>query len=361
MHQKIVYILPFYEEGTDTHLFYNYELIKAAADWLDIFVIIEKCPKLSVGQVANALKARCYIQRFKNPILRFLELLFLCFKLRVSGYKNFYTHYSYFGALASWLASRFWGRAFYWNRGMPWLFKRKFFEECVFQFILRHSILVTSPESLAKEYQKLYGVKKYKILSNWIDTERFYPDFSKEASKEKLGLDKNKKIILFVHHLSERKGADFINKTAELLGANFELIVIGDGSYRPRLEEEIKKSGSNVKILGALPNKEVVKYFQAADVFFMPSREEGQPHVILEAIASGTPFVASDVGGIKEMIPPSFFEFLCRAGDIDCFSNKIKKLLSNNEFYEGIRKEGLSFASTFGKNTAVEEFTNLFK
>src|SRR3989344_940109 len=162
MHQKIVYILPIYEEGTDTHLFYNYELIRAAARKLDVFVVIEKCPTSNVGQ---KLGARCYTQRFKNPLLRFFELLFILKIARLRGYKNFYTHYSYYGAIASWLVTRFGGQALYWNRGMPWLFKRSSVEERVFRFVLRHTTLVTSPISLAEEYKKIYRVKKNRILS----------------------------------------------------------------------------------------------------------------------------------------------------------------------------------------------------
>src|SRR3989344_8176548 len=153
---KICYILPFYEEGTDTHLFYNYELIKkvAARKEADLFIIVEKCPKLSLGKIKESLGIKsCYVQKFKFPPLRFFELVLKCFKLRSQGYTNFYVHYSYYGALAAKLAtwvSSTQVKVFYWNRGMPWLFKRGWFEEKVFRFILRHTILVTGPESLAK-------------------------------------------------------------------------------------------------------------------------------------------------------------------------------------------------------------------
>src|SRR3989338_3495239 len=107
---KICYILPFYEEGTDTHLFYNYELIKkvAARKEADLFIIIEKCPKLSLGQIKESLGIKsCYAQKFKFPPLRFFELVLKCFKLRSLGYTNFYVHYSYYVAIAGWLVSNF--------------------------------------------------------------------------------------------------------------------------------------------------------------------------------------------------------------------------------------------------------------
>ena len=182
---KVCYILPFYEEGTDTHLFYNYELIKniAARKEFDIFVIVEKTNATNLAdheKVSRTLGVHVYIQRFKFLPMRFLELSWKCMILSWRGYRNFYVHYSYYGAIAVWLLKASEGlihsiKIFYWNRGMPWLFKRSWFEEAVFRFILRHTVLITGPESLAKEYVKRYGVKEYRILSNWVDVGRFTP------------------------------------------------------------------------------------------------------------------------------------------------------------------------------------------
>ena len=357
MHQKIVYILPVYEEGTDTHLFYNYELIRAAARKLDIFVVIEKC---ATSSVAQKLGARCYVQRFKNPLLRFFELLFILKVARLRGYKNFYTHYSYYGAIASWLVTQFGGQVFYWNRGMPWLFKRSFVEERVFRFILRHTTLVTSPASLAEEYVRRYGVRRYQILSNWIDYERFYPHKKKTETKAALGFDPAKKLVLFVHHLSERKGADFIMPVAKKLhDTNVFFAVAGDGPYLEKLKAENSKV-NNIKMLGKVPNSEVIRLFQAADVFFMPSREEGSPHVILEAMAAGTPFVASDVGGIAELTSSVAKKFLCAVGDIECYARKISQLLSDQAAYDAARDSSLDYVKQFGKERALAEFIGLF-
>lgn len=344
---KVVYILPFFDEHTDTHLFYNYELIKEARKNLDIFVIIER----AVGN-PEKLGCRFKIQKFKNPIFRFLEMLFLLKIARLRGYKNFYTHYSYYGAFASLIISKiFGGHSFYWNRGMPWLFKRVWFEERVLRFIMRHTILVTSPESLAEDYKKNYGIKKYKILSNWIDTERYKPAILKK--------EETKKNILFVHHLSKRKGADLIVPVAKKFGDEVVFFIAGGGTYLDELKistSEIK----NIKLLGQVPQREIVKYFNSADIFFMPSREEGSPHVLLEAMASGTPFVASDVGGVKELVGESLLEFLCKSEDLDCFAGKIKTLLLDKELYDKARAECLKRSENFGISLGVREFTELF-
>lgn len=352
---KVIYILPLYDRDTDTHLRYNYKLIEAAARKIDIFAVIEKAN----SEVGLPNSVRWYVQKFRNPTLRFLELLFLCFRLRVSGYKHLYSHYSYYGALAG-IASGM--KTFYWNRGMPWLFKRGWFEEMIFHIVLRHSILVTSPRELAEEYKRRYGVKKYCVLPNWIDLKEFAPQDSKEEAKKQIRLDPSKKIVLFVHHLSERKGADLIAKTAAAFSPSdgVEFVVVGDGPYRKALEEEAKRSPVPITILGRISNERIPDYFRAADIFFMPSREEGSPHVLLEAMAAGTPFVATDVGGVKEIVPESLCGNLCRSEDVPCFQEKIKTPLQNAAFYQKARAEGFRMAKEFGKERGVKEFVALF-
>jgi len=385
---KVCYILPFYEEGTDTHLFYNYELIKkvAARKEADLFIIVEKCPKLSLGQIKESLGIKsCYAQKFKFPPLRFIELVLKCFKLRSRGYTNFYVHYSYYGAIAGWLVSNFpifsrltlsagaptriqksesLSRAhiFYWNRGMPWLFKRGWFEEKVFRFILRHTILVTGPESLAKEYQKRYAIRKYRVLSNWVDAKRFVPTSPQRQVKLPKAEKSGKRIVLFVHHLSKRKGTDLIPEIAKGFGDDVLFLMIGEGPEFKNLKFKIENFGlKNIKLLGQVPNKDIAEYFRSSSIFLMPSREEGSPHVILEAMASGVPFVASDIGGVREIVPKELERFLCPSEDVKCFQDKMKTLLANSGLYENTRAQCLNYAQKFDISRGVNEFIDLFK
>ena len=351
---KIAYVLPEYNERTDTHLYYNYELIKDASYKLDIFVVAEKAD--GVFNLGTPYRA----QKHQKGFRRFFEIFWILFSLRGKGYNNFYVHYSYYGALAAWLTSKIrGGRVFYWNCGMPWLFKRPSFEESVFRFILKHTTVVTGTESLAKEYQKRYRVRDYRILSNWVDADRLRPRESKEATKSWFGLKAENKIVLFVHHLSERKGADLIPKIAEAFPGVY-FLVAGEGPSKKSLIDEASKSNAIIRILGGVANSDIAPYLQAADVFIMPSREEGLPHVILDTMAAGTPFVAADVGGTKDLVPRGYENFLCESGNVDCFQNKIKKLLEDKEIYNSFREACFKKALEFGREKATRDFIALF-
>jgi len=336
--------MPEYSEDLGSHIFYLYDFVKKAAEQIDILLIIEKC---NVREVGGPFK-KVYVQRF-NGILRCFESFWLLLLARVQGYNNFYIHYSYIGAINASLISRLSGaRTFYWSCGMMWLFekpfklkwnilKEKLVHEWPLRLILKASnYLVTGNETMKSEYHKHYGIslRRIKVMPNWIDLDRFDPaKFNKENLKTQYGVPDDKKVVLFVHHLSERKGADLIPQIA----AGFKdrgdvlFLICGSGPYESKLKQETKEKGIEnvVRFEGAVPNKLIPEYFAMADVFLMPSREEGFPRVLLESMAMNVPYVASDVGGVREMTPRSLEQYFVKIGSTAVkFIDKIKEVLS---------------------------------
>lgn len=134
-------------------------------------------------------------------------------------------------------------------------------------------------------------------------------------------------IILFVGRLVAKKGAVVLIRAFGLLPthirAKCQLWIIGDGSERGVLEDEAKnlKLQSGVRFLGEISNPDLPSYYRAADLFVVPSivesdgDTEGQGVVILEAMASGVPVLASNVGGIPDVIQNNKTGFLFNPGD----------------------------------------------
>ena len=85
---------------------------------------------------------------------------------------------------------------------------------------------------------------------------------------------------------------------------DFELVFIGKGPERDNLEKEIYANSlqEHVTLLGAIPHTELAKWFVESHVLVLPSYREGVPNVIMEALASGTPVIATSVGGIPEIV-----------------------------------------------------------
>jgi len=156
------------------------------------------------------------------------------------------------------------------------------------------------------------GVKneKFQVIRNGVDTERFY-FLEKAACREKLGLPKDKRIILSVGALIYGKGHDrIIRAMPKILKeySNALFCIIGSegpaGNYRRQLLRLVEKYflHAKVKFIRAVRNRDLVFWYNAADVFCLASRGEGSPNVLSEALACGCPTVSTDVGAVSEIL-----------------------------------------------------------
>lgn len=111
--------------------------------------------------------------------------------------------------------------------------------------------------------------------------------------------------LLFVGSLSYYKGVDVLLAALRLADHPHRLTIVGDGALRGQLELAAGPLGDRVRFLGALPTGDPVRAaMQAADLLVLPSRGEGLPRVVIEAMAVGIPCVATDVGGTAELLAP---------------------------------------------------------
>lgn len=380
---KLCYILPEYSKKTDSHFYHLYELILKAAKNLDIFLVVEKCNieadrrGFSARICADVGVRRVYIQKYHFPFFRILENFLILAWARILGYRNFYIHYSYVGAFNSSIISRLSGaKSFYWNCATNWTIANQKFRSYfgITASVKMADFLVTGTEGMKIGYAKYYGLpeNKIKVMPNWINLTRINADYcaDKRGLRLRLGVGPEEKAILFVHWLSERKGIQYLipifkklEEDYKLKTINYKLFIVGNGPYRKKLEQEIRENNleDKVKLLGAIPNQDILKYFIMADVFLMPSCEEGFPRVIIEAMAAGLPYVASDIGGVREISPPSAQQFVVKVGDIDGYVEKMENLLYNNEIYEKFRNEGLEWVKRYDIDRVVDIFGDLFK
>ena len=148
---------------------------------------------------------------------------------------------------------------------------------------------------------------KITVIPNGIDGQTFHP-LEQGAARQTLGLPIDARIVLTVCSLVELKGVHLLIEAAALLRANgadaVRIVVVGEGPERERLQQQIVQAGlaDTVQLVGAIPNRELVTWYNAADLFFLGSSREGWPNVVCEALACGTPVVATKVNGIPEIV-----------------------------------------------------------
>ena len=140
------------------------------------------------------------------------------------------------------------------------------------------------------------------IVGNGLDREIFHPADQGQARRE-LGLEQSGRVLVMVGNLVPVKGPELaLEALARLPGV--ELLVVGDGPLAGRLREQARRLGlaGRVRWLGRLPHRQVARCLAAADALVLPSLSEGEPNVVLEALACGRPVAASAVGGVAELV-----------------------------------------------------------
>jgi glycosyltransferase involved in cell wall biosynthesis/peptidoglycan/xylan/chitin deacetylase (PgdA/CDA1 family) len=151
-----------------------------------------------------------------------------------------------------------------------------------------------------------------------------------------LGLREAEQVILAVGRLSREKGhLDLIHAvrllTCDDAQSKIKLIVVGDGPERPRLERLVEQSGLNTRVLFVGHVSDVRPYYEIADVLALPSHSEGSPNVVLEAMASGIPVVATAVGGVPEIINSGVNGLLVAVSDPATMASAIKQVLVDSD------------------------------
>jgi teichuronic acid biosynthesis glycosyltransferase TuaC len=148
---------------------------------------------------------------------------------------------------------------------------------------------------------------KVSVIPNGVDLAKFHP-VPQELARQRLGL-LGKRLILSVGNLVPNKGFDLLMKALRVLDDedrvdDLHLAIVGEGGERHALERLASRLSLSDRIhfAGAVPHEVLSLWYSAADVFCLASFREGWPNVLLEALACGTPIVATAVGGIPEII-----------------------------------------------------------
>lgn len=187
----------------------------------------------------------------------------------------------------------------------------------------------------------------YIVSHNAVDREKFKPK-DKLSIRKQLDLPVDKKIILFVGHFDSRKNIDKVidalNRVEDVYG-----IFLGSGKELPK----------NPKILysGKVPYDRINKYYQAADVFVLPTKNEGSCNAIAEAMACGLPIVSSNIPAVKEQVDMNS-SILVNPDCSEELENAIKQMFENIELYT---ESALKQKKVIGINERADIIYNFIK
>lgn len=181
------------------------------------------------------------------------------------------------------------------------------------------------------------------VIPNAVDTNRFNPNNDGSWVREKLRIT-DEKLVMYVGRIVYHKGLEYFVRSAKHLGPDVKHLLVGTGEFRPELERIIEEEGLENKVMfaGRVPNKDLADYYAATDVFVLPSvsRLEAFGIVALEAMASGTPVIVSDIPGVREVIVEGKHGLLAEPMNSRDLAGKIRTILRNPEMAEKMGKNG---------------------
>jgi glycosyltransferase involved in cell wall biosynthesis len=196
----------------------------------------------------------------------------------------------------------------------------------------RDKFLANVASNVEQELKKI-GLKLIGVLvANGIDHALFHPR-DRAATRRALGLElaDDQRLVLVCGHLIERKDPLLALETfARGGGPRDRLVFLGRGPLVPALEAAIfaRGLGQRVELRGEVPPESLALWYGAADALLLTSRREGRPNVVLEALASGRPVLATEAGGTAEVLGELAPRMLARTRDPGALGVALERLLA---------------------------------
>jgi glycosyltransferase involved in cell wall biosynthesis len=201
-----------------------------------------------------------------------------------------------------------------------------------------------------------FGPQQIILIPNAVDTSLFAPSDRLPSSFRN---------ILFVGRLDEMKGVDILlNAIAELKkrGIESSCTIVGDGPIKQDLQSLSGKLHIENQVSFAGTCSDIVRHLHNAAIFVLPSRSEGMPNVILEAMACGIPVIATSVGGIPDIIQNGRNGLLVAPDDIQALSSAIATLFSDPDLADRIgNRARMDAESLFSLDRITGAYLALYK
>jgi glycosyltransferase involved in cell wall biosynthesis len=237
-----------------------------------------------------------------------------------------------------------------------WLRKKRVYEKKKDLFVVGTSRWITE----CSQKSSLLKNKKHTTIPAPVDTNTFKP-IDKNLAREIWNLPKSKKIILFgaVNPLGdERKGfKQLIQALQKLKGRrDFELVVFG--SVKPKQVPDFSFPTHYVGYIN--DDVSLATLYSSADLTLVPSLQENLSNVIIESLSCGTPVVAFDIGGNKDMIDHKINGYLAKPYDPDDFANGIRWILDNPNYDELRQNAREKILKEFDSKVVARKYIELF-
>jgi len=233
-----------------------------------------------------------------------------------------------------------------------WVFK--FFDRIIYSVYDKIVTIANEVDRNLRQHLK-WNTSKFELIENGINLISYRNAIP--LSKIEF-FEKDHIILIQVSSFRAQKDQPTLIRALKLLPENFKLLLVGDGPLKEENKQLVEKFGmsSRVKFCGI--REDVPSLLKTADLVILSSHYEGLSLSSIEGMASGKPFLASDVPGLNEVVKGAGILF--PEGDEQSLANELLKLSEDSEFYKKIASSGLKRSQKYDIEIMVDKYINLY-
>jgi glycosyltransferase involved in cell wall biosynthesis len=221
--------------------------------------------------------------------------------------------------------------------------------------------VVCVSNEILKTFKNYTGLieSKFIVIENGVDLQSIHvakPYIKNEISKFFTAKDF---VLIQVARFDRQKGQETVIKSLKDLPEKVKLILVGEGTFKIKCQELVQELQLEQRVVFLGQRMDVPELLKTADVVVLSSKYEGLSLSSIEGMASGKPFVASDVPGLHEIVQDAGVLF--KQGDAKDLANKIEKLLTDEVYYQEIVNSCLKRSEQFDIQLMIEKHLHLYQ
>lgn len=222
------------------------------------------------------------------------------------------------------------------------------------------SAVISNSQGLKELALQTDSHQEIAIIPNGVDTTHFLPN-PKKVVQEPYILH----LTLGASRVTDRKGIKYLIEAIQLLKDEcpLELTVIGDGNAKARLEQLVIEYSltSQITFVGRIPREETLRYYQAADIFVLPSLNEGMSNAMLEALSCGLPLVTTRTGGAMELVKDGENGLLVEYRDARDLARALRKVAQDADLRVRMGEKSRALVETMSWQNVATKYVEAYR
>ncbi len=189
-------------------------------------------------------------------------------------------------------------------------------------------------------------------------------DEARRSGRSVLGIPQDAMVIVAIGRLVSIKRLDRLVEAMAIVAPavpEVRIYLVGDGSDREKLEAQVAAAGLTDRVVFRGWSSDSPTWFAAADIVALTSDREGTPLALIEAAAAGRPVVATDVGGVSDVVADGQTGYVVAAGDVPAFADRVIRLARDSDLRAKMGREAPARAATYDSDRLVSDLDRLYR